>query len=1035
MILSDICIKRPVLATVLSLVIVLIGAISYKRLTVREYPKIDEPVVSVSTFYKGAGPEVVESQITKTLEDSLSGIEGVDLMSSSSGAERSQINVRFRINKDPDAAAAEVRDKVARVRARLPEAADEPVIAKVEADSFPVIWAAVYSEGKHSSLELTEITNRYIKPRLQVLPGAADVRVFGERRTSMRIWLEPEKLAAFRLTPSDIENALRAQNVEVPAGRIESRNREFTVISQTDLQKPEEFGNIIVAQSSNFLVRLRDVGSVEIGPQDIRGQQRYNGRTAVGLGVIRQATGNPLELSKGVRAEAEAIIPTLPKGVKFEISYDSSVFIEQSIKNVFSTITEAVILVALVIFLFLRNWRATIIPLVTIPVSLVGAFALMALAGFTINTLTLLAMVLAVGLVVDDAIVVLENIYRNIEKGMSRIEAALSGAREIGFAVIAMTLTLAAVYAPLAFSTGRTGRLFIEFALALAGAVVVSGFVALTLSPMMCSVLLKHDSKHSWIYNVTERFFVGMNNGYKRLLTASLNNRLVIVLIMIIAAGGSAILFKMIKSELTPLEDRGVIFGIVSAPDGSTIDYVMRYAQQVEKIYEEVPERGSVFTNGGFPNVTDGNVVMRLKPWQDRSRSQFDISKELQPKLFSLAGVNAFPVNPPSLGQSPRSKPLDFVILAQLPYETLQLYVTRMQEEMRKNPGFVNIDTDLRLNTPELRVQVNRDKALDVGANVDAVGRTLETMLGGRLVTRFKRDGEQYDVIVQTRAQDRASPERISEIYVRGKGGEMVQLSNLISVREGVSPRSLNHFQRLRSASVNANLAPGYTLGEAIAYMNDVAKKVLPPTVQTDLAPGQSREFRDSSNDIYFVFALALGFIYLVLAAQFESFLDPFIIMLSVPLSMVGALAALMWTNNSLNIYSQIGLITLVGLITKHGILIVEFANQLRDQGLGMREAVIESATLRLRPILMTTGAMVLGALPLALAKGAGAESRSVIGWVIVGGLLVGTVLTLFVVPTAYTLIARRTRGVRAREIAEIDARNGVVAPQTHAAD
>jgi multidrug efflux pump len=1019
--LSDVCIKRPVLATVLSLVIVLLGLISYKRLTVREYPKIDEPVVSVETFYKGAGPEVVESQITKVLEDSLSGIEGVELMTSASRSERSQITVRFRISKEPDAAAAEVRDKVARVRARLPDAADEPTIAKVEADSFPVMWLAMNTSGKRTQLDMTDYVNKYVKPRLQVLPGAADVRIFGERKLSMRIWLEPEKLAAYRLTPADIESALRAQNVEIPAGRIESRSREFTVISQTDLQKPEEFGTIVVAQTSNYLVRLRDVASIEIGAADDRGFQRYNGKTAVGMGVIRQATANPLELSTAVRKEVESISASLPKDLKLDITYDSSVFIEQSIKNVFTTIGEAVLLVAVVIFLFLRNWRATIIPLVTIPVSLIGAFTLMYMFGFTVNTLTLLAMVLAVGLVVDDAIVVLENIYRNIENGMGKLQAALVGTREIAFAVVAMTLTLAAVYAPLAFSTGRTGRLFIEFALALAGSVVVSGFVALTLSPMMCSILLKHETKHSWLYNVTERFFVGMNNTYKRMLTASLNNRLIVVMVMLIAAGASAILFKLIKTELAPIEDRGVIFGFVSAPEGSTVGYTQRYVQQIEKFFDALPEKGPINGNGGFPTATDATVVVRLTPWSERSRSQLEVAKELMPKFLGLAGVNAFPVNPPSLGQSPRSKPIEFVIMAQVPYEVMQQYVNLMQAEMRKNPDFVNIDTDLRMNTPEIRLQVNRDKVLDVGANIDTVGRTLETMLGGRLVTRFKRDGDQYDVIVQTRAEDRTSPDRIGEIYVRGKGGEMVQLSNLLTVREGVSPRQLNHFQRLRSATVNANLAPGVSLGDAIKYMNDAAKRVLPATVQNDLAPGQSREYRDSSNDIYFVFGLALGFIYLVLAAQFESFRDPFIIMLSVPLSMVGALAALMLTNNTLNIYSQIGLITLVGLITKHGILIVEFANQLRDEGLSLRDAVVESATLRLRPILMTTGAMVLGALPLALAKGAGAESRSVIGWVIVGGMMVGTLLTLFVVPTAYTLITARKRSTREKDLEKIE--------------
>jgi multidrug efflux pump len=1015
----DLCIKRPVLATVLSLVVVLLGLIGYQRLSVREYPRIDEPIVSVSTGYKGASPEVIESQITKTLEDSLSGIEGVSLITSNSRSERSDITVTFKITKDPDVGAAEVRDKVARVRARLPSAADEPVIAKVDADASPVMWFALTSE-KHTQLQLSDTVNRLIKPRLLVLAGAADLRIFGERRTSMRVNIEPAKLAAYRLTVADVETALRSQNVEIPAGRIESRLREFNVLAQTDLQTPEEFGAIAVAQSGGYSVRIRDVAKVEIAAAEERGFQRFMGKTAVGFGIIRQSTGNPLELSKAALAELPKIQESLPQGMKIELNYDSSVFIAESIKAVFTTIGEAVILVALVIFFFLRSFRATIIPLITIPVSLTGAFFVMYVFGFTINTLTLLAMVLAVGLVVDDAIVVLENIFRNIENGMGRMQAALVGTREIGFAVVAMTLTLAAVFAPLAFATGRTGRLFIEFALALAGAVVVSGFVALTLSPMMCSILLKHETKHSAVYNWIERGFDAFTRGYKRLLNLALDNRLIIVLIALIVAGAAGVLFKMTKTELSPLEDRGVIFGAISAPEGSTSDYLVKYVRQVEGIYKAVPEMQAYGGNGGFPNVADGTAILRLKDWKDRTRSQADIAKELMPKFQGIAGVQAFPVQPGSLGANFRSKPIEFVVLAAVPYEQMQGFIQRMQAEMQKNPGFVNIDTDLRMNTPELRVRVNRDKVVDVGANVDVVGRTLETMLGGRLVTRFKQDGEQYDVIVQVARDGRDSPERISEINVRNRSGDMVPLSNLVTVREGVSPRGIAHFQRVRAATVNANLAPGYTQGEALAFMDAAAKRVLPANVQTDLS-GQAREFRDSSSDIYFVFLLSLGFIYLVLAAQFESFVDPFVIMLTVPLSMTGALLALTLTGNTMNIYSQIGLITLVGLITKHGILLVEFANQLRDQGRSVRDAVVEASVLRLRPILMTTGAMVLGAIPLARAAGAGAESRQVIGWVIVGGMTLGTVLTLFVVPTAYTLLARAGRGAREREIEQAE--------------
>jgi multidrug efflux pump len=1006
MTLPEICIRRPVFATVLSLVILLVGLISYQRLAVREYPRIDEPVVSVSTTYRGASAEVVESQVTKVLEDSLSGIEGVELMTSQSRAERSQINVRFRLSREPDSAAADVRDKVSRVRGRLPDEVDEPVIAKVEADSQPVLYIAVQA-GSLTPLEASDYVARYIKPRLSVLPGAADVRIFGERQVSMRINLDRTRLAAYKLTVQDVEDAIRRQNAEIPAGRIESTAREFTVVAETDVQTPEQFGRIIVANVGGYPVRVRDLGTVVVGALNERTISRYNGNPSLNIGMIKQAVANPLELSKSVRAEVANINENLPSGMKLVIAYDTSVFIDRSISSVFRTVGEAVLLVVLVIFFFLRSLRATIIPIVTIPVSLVGAFALMYLFGFTINTLTLLAMVLAIGLVVDDAIVVLENIHRHIEDGMSRMAAAMQGAREIAFAVIAMTLTLASVFAPLAFATGRTGRLFIEFALTLAGAVMVSGFIALTLTPMMCSLLLKHQTRHSWIYTKIEAGFDAFTRGYSALLGATLHARWIVVVGWVLTLGAGALLFTSLKSELSPIEDRGVIFGVVSAPQGSTPQYTADQLRPLEEFYSQVPEAFAYTAISGFPTVVDGTTVLRLKPWEERTKKQQQISDELRPKFQSIPGAMAFPINPPSLGQSFRSTPIEFVIMAQIPYSELQRLVDRFLDEARKFPGAQNLQTDLRLNTPEVRVNINRDKLGDIGVNVDTVGRTLETMLGGRQVTRFKRDGEQYDVIVQVAPLDRSSPADISEIYVRARDGGMVQLANLVDVREGVAPQSLNHFQRLRAVKVTGTLAPGYTIDEALNAMDAAAKTALGAEAQTGL-DGQSREFRASGGEIYFVFVLSLLFIYLVLSAQFESFMSPFVIMLSVPLSMTGALFALWMTGGTLNIYSQVGLITLVGLITKHGILIVEFTNQLRAQGKPMMEAVIEAATLRLRPILMTTGAMVLGALPLALAAGAGAESRTQIGWVIVGGMSFGTLLTLFVVPVAYTLLAGR---------------------------
>ena len=1002
--LSETCIKRPVFATVLSLFIVLIGLISYSRLSLREYPQIDEPVVSVATTYAGASAEVMESQVTKPLEDSLSGIEGVQVMTSTSRSERSNINVRFSLSTSADTAAAEVRDKVSRVRRRLPDEVDEPVIAKVEADSQPIIFIAVEA-GAMSTMQASDYINRYVKQRLSVLPGAADVRVFGDRLPTMRIGVDRNKLAAYRLTPQDVENALAAQNVEIPAGRIESRDREFSVVASTDLQTVEQFRKIIVATVSGYSVRIGDIANVALAPADERVVARFRGQSALNVGVIRQSTANPLELSKAVRAEVERLNEVMPNGMKLTVSYDTSVFIERSIDAVYHTIIEAVVLVVLVIFFFLRNLRASLIPIITIPVSLIGSCALMYAFGFSINTLTLLAMVLAIGLVVDDAIVVLENIFRHIEDGMPRVEAALRGAKEIGFAVVAMTLTLVAVYAPLAFATGRTGRLFVEFALALAGSVAVSGFVALTLTPMMCAVLLRHESSHGWLYNLVEGWLNGLNNAYRAVLRAALAWRWVVVVIGLAVGLGMVPMFQIIKSELSPTEDRGVIYGIVTSPQGATVGYTAENMRLIESMYEAVPEMESYQAVAGNPTVSDGTAILRLKPWEQRSRSQQEIARELQPKFAAMPGIRANPSNPPSLGQSARSSPIEFVILSQVSYPELNTIANGFLDALADYPGLQNAQTDLRLETPELRVSVNREKLADIGVDVSTVGRTLESMLGGRQVTRFKEEGEQYDVRVQVEPRDRTTPGDISDIYVRARDGSMVQLSNVLSIHEGVSPQSLNHFNRMRAVTITANLAPGYAVGEVLDHMYAVAARTLPAGTQTDLN-GQSREFRDSAGSIYVVFGMAIAFIYLVLAAQFESWRNPFIIMLSVPLSMTGALLALWWSGGTLSIYSQIGLITLVGLITKHGILIVEFANQLRDEGHELMDAVVDASVMRLRPILMTTGAMVLGAIPLALSTGAGAESRRQIGWVIVGGMSLGTLLTLFVVPCVYSMIA-----------------------------
>jgi multidrug efflux pump len=1004
--LPELSIKRPVFATVMSLVLVLVGIVSYERLSVREYPAIDPPVVTVDTTYPGASAAIVETQVTKVLEDALAGIEDIDFITSISRQESSQITVRFKLDRDPDYAAADVRDRVGRVRGRLPDEIEEPIIQKREADAQPILHLAFYSD-RHSALEITDYADRYVKDQLQTVPGVAEVRLFGERQYSMRIWLDPERLAAYNLSPQDVEAALRRQNVEVPSGRVESQQREFTVLSETDLRTPQQFNDLIIKDANGYLVRLADVGNAELGPLDERLVVRFNGKPAIALGVIKQATANPLEVAEGVQKLLPGITQSLPEGMQVRMANDKSVFIAESIKNVYQTIFEAILLVALIIFLFLRSIRATIIPLVTIPVSLIGAFALMYAFGFSINTLTLLALVLAIGLVVDDAIVMLENIYRHVENGMPPVKAALVGSREISFAVIAMTITLAAVYAPIGFMTGITGRLFTEFAWTLAGAVIVSGFVALTLSPMMCSKLLRHQTTHNIFYRIIESGLNFVTRAYRALLRGALAVRPVVLLIGLAVAAASYFLFATLKSELAPIEDQGNIFVVFRAPEGATIDYTDAYAKQLEEIALKVPEADRVFSVAGNPTVSQGRVILRLVPWSERERSQQDIGKAIAPEMVVIPGVVAFPGNPPPLGQGAREKPINLVIQTSRPYEELQKMVDDLLQKAETYPGLVDVDSDLKLNSPQLDIAVDRDKAAAVGVEIDTLGRTLETMLGGRQVTRFKREGEQYDVVVKIADFDRENPDDLRRIYVRGKDDSMIPLSNLITIKETVAPKELNHFNQLRAATITAQLAPGYTLSDGLTFLEEAAKELLPATAYLDYG-GQTREFKEASASIYITFLLALAFIYLVLAAQFESFTDPLIIMLTVPLSVTGALLALWWSGGTLNIYSQVGLVTLIGLITKHGILIVEFSNQLRAQGHPMRDAVIEAAALRLRPILMTTGAMVLGAVPLAIATGAGAESRQDIGWVIVGGLLVGTFFTLFVIPVVYTYLSKR---------------------------
>jgi multidrug efflux pump len=1012
MVLSDLSIRRPVFATVINLVVLLLGIIAFQRLAVRLIPNVDVPVVTVNTTYPGASAQVIESQVTQPIEDALSGVEGIEYMQSVSREQSSQVTIRFRLNRDADAAASDVRDRVAQARQFLPTEVDAPIIQKQEADQQPIIYLA-FSSDRHSQVEIADYAERLVKDRVQTIPGVAQAQVYSSTY-AMRIWLQPQRLAGFRLTPADVEDALRKQNVEIPAGRVEGSAREFTVLSETDLKTPEQFGNIILGDVNGSLVRLRDVAKVELGQQEDRFRARYNGKNAVPLGIVKQAVANPLDISAALQVMLPQITRSLPAGMKVEIAYDSTIFIKNSIEEVYKTVGEAVLLVVLVIFLFLRSWRATLIPLVTIPLSLIGAFGLMYAFGFTINTLTLLAMVLAIGLVVDDAIVMLENIVRHVEEGMPPFEAALKGSKEIGFAIVAMTLTLAAVYIPLAFSTGRTGKLFVEFALTLAGAVLVSGFTALTLSPMMSSKLLRNDDGKGRFYQAGERVLRWIDRNYRRVLGAALRGKWIVVGIGALVFALALLLFMRLPRELAPAEDQGFIIAIGIAPQGSTVEYTDKYAKQIEGMLMALPDQQRVFEIVGFPDVTQAIGFTMLTDWKDRKQSAQEIAGSPFPPsglaaqmFFAVPGVMAFTTTPPPLGSEDfLGQPVSFVVQSTGTWEELGVTVQKLLAKMQSNPQLTNPDSDLKLDKPQLKLDVDRDKVVAVGSSVDAVGHTLETLLGGRNVTRFKKGAEQYDVIVQVQDADRRTPGDLSNIFVRGDKGQMVQLSNLVTARETIAAKELNHFNKLRSATISAGLAPGYPTGEALTWMENALHEVA-PEAQYDLS-GQSREFRESSSDFAMILALAIAFIFLVLAAQFESWVDPFVILLAVPLAMFGAFLALTLSGHgSWNIYTQIGIVTLVGLIAKHGILIVEFSNQLQEQGRSKLDAVIESAALRLRPILMTTGAMVFGSLPLAIAVGAGAEARNQIGMVIVGGMAIGTLFTLFVVPVVYLLIGR----------------------------
>jgi multidrug efflux pump len=955
----------------------------------------------------------VETEITNVLEEQFATLEGVKTMTSSSREQGSVITIEFELNRNVDEAANDVRDRVSRVRSTLPREIDDPVISKVDVNAQPIVWLALSSD-RHSGLELTDVADRILKERLQRLPGVGSVIIAGERRYAMRVWLDPLRMASHDLTAQDVEAAIRRENTEIPGGRVEGAEREFSVRTRGELTTPEEFGAIIVAQSKNDIVRLRDVAEVSLGAADERTAVRYNGQTAVGLGVVKQSKASTVDVAADVSKALGDLSGLLPAGMKLDIAFDSSTFINSSIDEVKETLIIAMCLVILVVLAFLKSLRATAIPTLAIPISIIGALAAAYFAGFTLNILTLLALVLAIGLVVDDAIVVLENVYRHMEMGKSRLQAALDGSKEIGFAVLATTITLVAVFVPLAFLTGSVGRLFNEFGISLAVAILLSGFVALTLTPMLCSRMLKplHGTSSSWATRSFDAFFEWLNRIYDRTLRFAMRWKWLTIGGAAAAVVLSVVLFRLLPSELVPIEDRGVAFGIVIAPEGATLDYTDKYMREVESRLLPLPERRSLFSAtglgfGGPGRVTNGFVFLGLAPRSERRRSQQEIVQALFPRLISIPGVLAFVINPPSLGGSFSSSPVEYVLQGET-YEELNQAVGTVMGEASKLGYMINLDTDLRLNKPQLDLTIDRERAAGLGVSVTDIGLTLETFLGGRIVTNFKRGTKQYDCILQMKPSSRSAPDDIREIYLRGKGG-LVQLANVVRVEETLAPKELNHYNRVRSATITANLVPGVSLGQALDDLDRISAEKLPSGMKRDYA-GQSLEFKSSTSSLYFMFLLAIIFIYLVLAAQFESFIHPLTILLSVPLAVFGALLALLIFGQSLNIYSQIGLIMLIGLVTKNAILIVEFSNQLRGQGKSATDAVIEAATIRLRPILMTSLATIFGVLPIAIGLGAGAESRRPLGLAVVGGMLFSTFLTLVLVPVLYAILSRFVR-------------------------
>ena len=1001
-------IRRPVLASMVSLGLVLVGLIGYTRLPVREFPDADSPVVTVTTILPGASPQVVESAVTDILEEELSSVEGLRTMSSSSAEQISTITLEFLLDRPIEDAAQDVRDKVARIRGFLPEDIEEPVVAKEDADAFPIIFMSLTSDS-YSLIELSDMGDRLIKPRLQTIPGVSGAPIYGERRFSMRVWLSPRELAARGMTAQDVESAIRTRSVEIPAGRIESERREFSVRYLGEMKTPDEFNELTVSNRDNQLVKLRDVARVEAGPEDDRMVTRYSGKDAVFIGVVRQSKANVLDVAAGVKRELPAIRQALPPGVTLTMAFDGTVFVERSITEARETLLLTAGLVILIIFLFLATLRATIIPALAIPVSIIATFAILSALNYSINTFTLLGLILAIGIVVDDAIIVLENAYRHQEElGKDPTTAAIDGTKEITTAVIATTIALVAVFSPLLFLTGATGRLFNEFGVAVGGSVLISGLVALTLTPMLSAKILRVSARESTFHKVVHSVLTSISNGYVRLLSGSLRRPLIAITGGVLITASAVVLYKALEREFVPADDRGFFFTFVVAPEGASVAYTDEYLKQIEAIAHRTKDIRSTFSFVGFGgSPSSGFFGAILTDREERDRSAQDVINEVQPQFFfGVPGVFAFASNPPAFGGF--LPPVQFVVRHR-DFETLANGMDVFANRARAIPGLMNVDTDLRVTRPELIVSLDRDRAEDLGVPARDIAVTLQTMLGGRDVSRFTSDNKLYDVILRLDPAERATPSDITGLKVRGRDGQLVPLDAVTRVEERSGPRQLNHHNRVRSFTLSASLAPGFTLGQALDSLNAAATEVLPAGSTIDYA-GESREFRDSGGALAFAFALALIFVFMVLAAQFESLLHPFTVLLAVPLAVTGALGALWIAGSTLNVYSQVGMILLIGLVSKNSILLVTYANDLRARGMDAVAAMTEAGRIRLRPILMTSVAAVFGALPIAMGLGAGAASRRPLGYAIIGGLIVSTLLTLFLVPSVFVVFEKLRR-------------------------